>query len=374
MKKIKKINYAEGEVYLKKKWIRLTRKCNNCCLFCLDKDAQDGSNVSFRSIQTELLKGIKAGAYRVVLSGGDPTLHPDFTKIVAKAKEMGYRHIQCVTNGRMFSYSNFLRSSIDSGLNEVTFSFHGHHAILHDQLTGVNGSFAQSLRGLRNALRAKKLIVSVDIVINKLNVRLLDRILDFFINEGVREFDLLQIIPFGRAWDNRKKLLYNIPQVMPYLEKVFRLSNRGDLHIWLNRFPPSFLERYEHLIQNPSKLYEEVGAREVLFNDYINKNVKIPCYGHRCRYCFLCNFCVDLALLKKKRILKTKNMPKCCRAWPQSLQKEFCLGKLRFDVRLFLSFFIKNRFFVKSLRCKSCKELKTCQGWPVEHVYKNGFQ
>lgn len=363
-----------SEIKQKKQWVRLTRLCNNRCIFCLDKDAQNGTVISLKTIKKQLFLGRRNGAERAVLSGGDPTLHPDFIKIVAKAKEIGYRHVQCVTNGRLFSYQDFLKASIDSGLDEVTFSFHGYHAILHDQLTGVNGSFAQSLCGLRNALRSRKLIVSLDVVVNKLNVQKLDRILAFFINEGVREFDLLQVIPFGRAWDNRKNLLYDIARAMPYLEKVFKLSYRNDLHIWLNRFPPSFLERYPQLIQNPSKLYEEVGARRTLFNAYINKNSTISCHGYRCRYCFLNNFCEDLVLLKKNKILQAKNIPVCCGIETKNTQKEFCLKKTRFDVMIFLGFFIKNRFFVKSLKCKKCEELVWCQGWPVEYVYENGFQ
>jgi MoaA/NifB/PqqE/SkfB family radical SAM enzyme len=49
----------------------------------------------------------------------------------------GYPKIQTVTNGRMFSYPEFLHRCVDAGLSEITFSINGTNAKIHDALVGT---------------------------------------------------------------------------------------------------------------------------------------------------------------------------------------------------------------------------------------------
>jgi len=183
----------------KKYWVRLTNFCNNGCIFCLDSERYDGKCVPFDKIAGSLKGAFRKRYKRAVLSGGEPTCHPQFLRIVKLAKDIGYGHIQVITNGRLFFYGSFLKEAVKNGLTEATFSIHGDNPHLHDSQTGVRGSFLESVTGLKNALRIPGLIVSVDIVINKKNYKYLHRILRYFIGLGVSEFDLLQVVPAGRA-------------------------------------------------------------------------------------------------------------------------------------------------------------------------------
>ena len=58
--------------------------------------------------------------------------------------------VQTVTNGRMFQYPAFLGTAADNGLDEITFSLHGHTAKLHEGLTRTPGSFDQTVGGIDN--------------------------------------------------------------------------------------------------------------------------------------------------------------------------------------------------------------------------------
>ena len=162
----------------------------------MDKDAQDGSCVSLAEVNRALQAGRKQKAKKVVLSGGEPTLHPEFTNIVKSAKKLGYTKIQVITNGRMFAYEKFLDRAINSGISEITFSMHGHNQRLHDKQTGVKGAFVQALTGLTAALQDQELIVNVDIVINKINIRYLEDIIKFYINLVCCHF-IISFIKFG---------------------------------------------------------------------------------------------------------------------------------------------------------------------------------
>ena len=357
----------------KKYWLRLTNACNNNCIFCLDNELQNGTCRSLNEIRKELNSGIRGGARKLILSGGEPTMHPEFLEIVSLAKATGYNETQVVTNGRMFCYRDFLENAVKNGITEITFSIHGHTKSLYERQSRVKGSYSQVLTGLSNALRIKRLIVNIDVVINRINYKYLEDILRHFIKLGVGEFDLLQAVPFGNAWENRSKVFYDFKKAMPYLKKAFNLQYEfSDIYIWTNRFPAQYLEGFEELIQHPIKLYDEIRGRKYIFKRFIEKNKIMACYGQRCKYCFLENFCTDLIELKEKRIIFARRHAFCLNSNLEPLARFKSNSKI--NIVNFLNFYIKHRYFLKSLRCNNCRCCKECDGAPIELIRNKGFR
>ena len=188
-----------------KHWVRLVTACNSKCLFCLDADTPRNVYLPVEEVQAELRRGlVELGADKVILSGGEASLHPAFHDIIRYAKGIGYERVQTVTNGWRYADLAFYKACVAAGLGEITFSLHGHTPELHDHLTQHPGSFARLIKGLVRALRDPKgPIVNVDVVINKQNVAVLDKIMELAISLGVTEFDLLHVIPQANAYDNR---------------------------------------------------------------------------------------------------------------------------------------------------------------------------
>lgn len=291
-----KIAEHEEAAHEKRNWVRLTFDCNNHCVFCLDTLTHDGNMRDREEVKEQILDGRKAGAERLILSGGEPTMHPNYVDFIRLGKLAGYRKIQTVTNGRKFQYPEFLGRCLDAGLDEITFSLHGPNAKIHDALVGVKGAFEQETAGLKNALADGRPIVNVDIVINRGNVKHLNAMLTLYHSWGVREFDLLQVIPFGNAFrEGRDILFYDMEEMRPYLLEAFEWTKKPDIHIWLNRFPPPHLEGYEHLIQDPYKLNDEVKGRKEEFGKLLDDGVDLDCRDpERCRYCYLEKLCDTL--------------------------------------------------------------------------------
>ncbi|HOO55345.1 MAG TPA: radical SAM protein [bacterium] len=283
-------------------WVRLTHVCNNNCVFCLDKSNQDGTVLPFDELVEEFRRGREDGATRLILSGGEATMHPRFIDLVREGSRLGFRRVQVVSNGRMFAYRKFLEQAIKAGLGEITFSMHGHTPELHDAQTRIKGSFVQALAGIINALDSGKLIVNVDIVINRFNYKVIDKIMDFFIGVGIREFDLLHVTPFGEAWTNRRKVMYDPAEGIKYINKAFEYSRRPDLFVWTNRFPPKYLSAFPELIQNPLKIKDEVRGRMNMYTPYLEEGVPLRCRDERCKYCFMEGLCDEL--MKVERQLK----------------------------------------------------------------------
>ncbi|MCD4761828.1 radical SAM protein, partial [bacterium] len=136
---------------LDRKWIRISRSCNNNCIFCHDTDIKKKGFVPLNLVKKQLKEAKLEGFNRVVISGGEASIHPDFISILKYSKTVGFNHIQLITNGRIFAYKKLFIKSIKAGLDEITFSFHGHNAKLHDKQTRIIGSFKQSLCGLQQA-------------------------------------------------------------------------------------------------------------------------------------------------------------------------------------------------------------------------------
>ncbi|MEZ4301528.1 MAG: radical SAM protein [Polyangiaceae bacterium] len=286
----------EEAAHEKRNWVRLSYDCNNHCTFCLDSDAHNGTMRGTMDIKVQIIEGKKRGAERLILSGGEPTMHPNFLDFVRLGRRAGYRKVQTVTNGRMFKYPEFLNRAAENGLDEITFSVHGHTAKLHDALVGTPGAFVEETAGLKAALASGRFIVNVDVVINKQNVRHLPEMLETFIGWGVKEFDLLHVIPFGNAWtEARDHLFYDLDGNLEYLQRAFAYARRPDIHIWLNRFPPAYAEGFEDLIQDPYKLNDEVRGRREEFDKYLAFGQKLMCREpDRCKRCYLQPLCDGL--------------------------------------------------------------------------------
>lgn len=291
-----KVIEHEEAAHEKRNWVRLTFDCNNHCVFCLDTLSHDGNMRAANEVKDQILDGARKGAQRLILSGGEPTMHPRYVDFIRLGKLAGYRKIQTVTNGRMFSYAPFLTRCLDAGLDEITFSLHGPNARIHDALVGVKGAFEQEVAGLRNAMADGRPIVNIDIVLNRANVKHVPDMLEMFIGMGVREYDLLHVIPFGNAYrEGRDVLFYDLEAMRPYLTRAFDYSKRPDVHIWLNRFPVQHLEGYESLIQDPYKLNDEVKGRKEEYERLLTRGVDLDCREPaRCNLCYLQRVCDTL--------------------------------------------------------------------------------
>jgi len=110
--------------------IDLTNRCNLNCPVCFANSNAAGYvyEPSFDQVCTMLQR---LRDYRpipctcVQFSGGEPTLHPDFFRIVAKAGEMGFSNIQVATNGLKMADETFARQAARAGLHTLYLQFDG---------------------------------------------------------------------------------------------------------------------------------------------------------------------------------------------------------------------------------------------------------
>lgn len=180
--------------------VNVTYECINKCEFCAV------ANRVRRAIPWERLVSIldehrAQGIENLDLDGGEPTLHARLLDAIRHARATGYRQVTVTTNGRRLKDRDFAAGLLSSGITGLLVSLHGSTAKVHDGITGVKGSFDETLAGIRNvmALRDPALDVGVNVTIARRNVEDVGALVDLVYGEGVRKVNLQWVTPFGAA-------------------------------------------------------------------------------------------------------------------------------------------------------------------------------
>ena len=317
----------ENAVFEKKHWISITGLCNNNCRFCLDSHRKDRFHRKKEDIFDELKKAREKGNTKIIISGGDPTIHPDFIEIIKKSSELGFSKIQAITNGRMFADLQFLKKAVDVGLSEITFSIHSHKVELGDSLSRVSGSFKQALKAIENTKKFPKLIVNTDTVITRQNYKYLKNIFWLLHKKGIREMNLMNLCLTGNAYDSRSELAYSMEEAAPYVKEIIELAEKNNVVLWLSRFPPEYLEGYEKYAEDPYKMVEDVkGMWETVFANHAEP----PCRGIRCSNCGIRLICPSIVKAKKSSEKENGNKEKI-KITKEALNKDLA-GKKEFVI------------------------------------------
>ncbi len=110
--------------------IDLTNRCNLQCPVCFASANQAGylAEPSYEMV-VEYLRALRNQhpypATAIQFTGGEPTLHPDFFRILRTAREMDFSHIQVATNGLKIAERDFAEQAAEAGLHTLYMQFDG---------------------------------------------------------------------------------------------------------------------------------------------------------------------------------------------------------------------------------------------------------
>jgi len=251
--------------------ICIGENCNNNCVFCMEED-RGARRQRLAQIDTAAAVRIMRSApdrNQVMFTAGEPTLREDLPALVAKARSLGFRQIGVVTNGQRLAYADYLATLVESGLNHVIVSIHGHMPSLHDSLTRTPGSFAHTTTGMTHILKLRasgtNLRFATATVLCRRNLPEIRSLLDFLATFGPDERVLTAIQPLGRGDRYFRSLVPRYTDMVDALLHALPALCQGDRGIKLEDVPPcialrlperlrGFVERHSH--------YEP--AREIL--------------------------------------------------------------------------------------------------------------
>lgn len=222
--------------------------CNNACAFCAQGQLREQQGPVDASAVEAQLQQIESGD-RVAFVGGEPTLHALLPDWLRAADARGASRLILQTNGRRLAYPSYTRAlaSASSRLS-LDVSLHGSTEAMHDYHTGVEGSFKQTLLGLRHA-RASALPAFVTTVVTRSNFRHLLEILRVLAASGARGQQLVITLPHGDARRAADRLIPALELVKPHVLRVVSEARQLGLALRVGDqvSDPDLLERFAGL-------------------------------------------------------------------------------------------------------------------------------
>jgi len=174
---------------------------NACNLRCEQCHACSGKPLP-GELNTEegkrLLDGMAAiGEFRMLaLGGGEPLVRPDIFELVAYARSLGLE-ISIATNGTLLT-TEMAREFRKMGVANIAVGLNANDESIHEQITRVPGSFAQSKRGIYATLEAG-MNLQINTTVMKENRLAIPGLLDFASEVDAQIVLLYQLVPEGRG-------------------------------------------------------------------------------------------------------------------------------------------------------------------------------
>jgi len=130
--------------------LELTYCCNFNCFYCYNDRDRQGTPLSLPQYRVLLEDLARMQTLFLMLTGGEPMVHPHFFDIGNMTRELGFV-VRIRTNGHLLNPRNVERllREVEPYIVEVT--LHGATAEVHDRQTRVPGSFERLTGNLRHA-------------------------------------------------------------------------------------------------------------------------------------------------------------------------------------------------------------------------------
>lgn len=180
----------------------LIRRCNLTCKHCYTTSADINfpGELTTPEIYT-VMDGLKDFKVPVlILSGGEPLLHPDIFDISHRAKAMGF-YVALSSNGTLINQKNIRQ------IDEINYQYVGVSldgiGETHDKFRQKQGSFADSLTGI-GLCRNHGIKAGIRFTLTQDNVSDFPAMLKLMDNENIDKFYLSHLNYGGRGNKNRK--------------------------------------------------------------------------------------------------------------------------------------------------------------------------
>ena len=135
-------------------YIQVVRHCNHFCGFCSNPTTPYVH--TFETMRVLVDDFVERGYFGVILTGGEPSLHPELPAIARYATDRGL-HVRMITNGWRLADDGFAREMAEAGLRIVHVSVYSVRPDVEAQLRGMQGTLEKAFAAVENipSIRAK---------------------------------------------------------------------------------------------------------------------------------------------------------------------------------------------------------------------------
>lgn len=230
--------------------LALTYDCNNKCIHCYTGGPRKTDELTTEQWFRVIDKLFEIGVPHVTFTGGEPTLREDLPQLVKYAEEKGLV-TGLITNGRKLSDSVYVDDLIKAGIDHIQITLESHREEIHDKITGVKGSWRETVQGLKNAI-ATPIYTLTNTTLNKYNLEDIIETIEFIHKLGLNQFACNGLIYSGKAQEIAKDFSLEEEKLVPLLTKIRDYARTiGMEFIW---YTPT-----QYCVMNPLQL--ELGIK-----------------------------------------------------------------------------------------------------------------
>lgn len=148
--------------------VRLGELCNHACPMCSNTGLPDRQRFATPELLRRLDFVAGLGFHRVVLTGGEPTIHPGFGELIGRLRDLKIRW-DINTHARSFRDARFAARARNAGLGRALVSLHGHEPEVSATMSGApRRSYDETTAGV-DALLGLGVDVTLNLVLSTLN-------------------------------------------------------------------------------------------------------------------------------------------------------------------------------------------------------------
>jgi len=247
--------------------ISITSVCNLNCLYCNTQRIIDLKSVIKKEDIIGIIKaGYLAGIRKITWTGGEPTVRPDFIRIVKEAKNIGIKKQSMTTNGIL--YYKIAKQLKVAGISKINFSLDTLNPEEYRKICGYDG-FDKVMKSIDEAIKLYDR-VKINCVITKSNSHVIKEMIDYFDKKysGKLTIRFLEIVPCGQTYKKDKSIFRKnfvaIKEMINNFKKIGRIT-------------PIYLEG-----DVPKSLYYKIEGKKGIYGVNPNYSVGYICDKTRC--------------------------------------------------------------------------------------------
>lgn len=228
----------------------------------------------------------------IVLSGGEPTLHPDFFKIL-KYLDVKGKYVTILSNGSRLSNNMFvkgIKDNIDVRRLNIVMTIYNVKEKKHDEGTGIIGSFENTLQAFE-ILNKNNIKVTLKHCISKENYKDLSKFFIYFDKKLPTNISF-QLTTLDFSGMNQKQIRNNCftySQIKKYMDKALKKFNKERNLIIVNTpFCAVNSKYWNYIVKKQNGAYK--GYKSIKSQ---NKDVDYDCacFSKLCQNCKMNEIC-----------------------------------------------------------------------------------
>lgn len=285
--------------------IKFGYSCNNNCIHCVisghrERLLSQGREIdrSKEEIMNHISEAKALGTENVVFTGGEVTIRKDFIDLLsfAKSQELG---VSLQTNGRAFCSINFAERTLKKHpYMHFEIAIHSSKKEIHDKITRVEGSFEQTLLGIKNLLSLGAKSVNLKIVISRLNYSDLGNLVKLAGELGINRVDIAFPHGMGNALKYWSEIVPRYSEIKKDLLSAAQIGKSLGVEVTFEAVPFCLLPRYETCVSEIEYLRQyskeattylrQVGDPEL---DWEKSRISIKAKTENCKKCKFFKIC-----------------------------------------------------------------------------------